>query len=111
LLDIALLRSRHDAEMDWPALSARFAAAGHGAVLVDTLSWAETLFGQPMPAGMRRNDEAIARMERAVEVGGRTGLGTSLTWLLRDVAVAFRADPRRLLTAIRRRMPAPGGGG
>jgi hypothetical protein len=109
LLDIAFLRSRHDDGIDWHALSARFAAAGRLDVLADTLSCAEVLFGQAMPAGIVFSRAAIERMEKAVESGGRMGIGTSLAWFVQDLFVALRADPRRLLTAVRGRIQARGG--
>jgi Uncharacterised nucleotidyltransferase len=49
LLDLALLRARHEAAIDWSALDSRFAAAGLGEVLAAYLHFAEALFGQSVP--------------------------------------------------------------
>ncbi|MGB9364810.1 MAG: nucleotidyltransferase family protein [Xanthobacteraceae bacterium] len=50
LLDLALLRARHDAAIDWAVLDRRFAAAGFGEALATYLHFADALFGQPAPA-------------------------------------------------------------
>ena len=49
LLDLALLRARHEAAIDWTVLDRRFAAAGLGDALAAYLHFADILFGQPAP--------------------------------------------------------------
>ena len=71
LLDLAVLRAHHEADVDWDALARRFRSAGFERVLADTLTCAEHLIGQPLPAGIERRHGAITRMERAIERGPR----------------------------------------
>lgn len=47
LLDLALLRARHEGAIDWPMLDRRFAAAGFGEALATYLHFGEVFFGQP----------------------------------------------------------------
>ncbi len=49
LLDLAMLRARHDDAIDWGDLDRRFSAAGHGEVLATYLMFAEMLLGQAAP--------------------------------------------------------------
>lgn len=49
LLDLALIRARHEGAIDWIELDHRFSAAGFGEVLSTYLCFAEELLGQPAP--------------------------------------------------------------
>lgn len=49
LLDLALIRARHERAIDWDELDHRFSAAGLGEMLATYLDFAEALFGQPAP--------------------------------------------------------------
>ena len=49
LLDLALIRARHDGAIDWNELDHRFSAAGVGEVLATYLYFAHELLGQPAP--------------------------------------------------------------
>lgn len=49
LLDLAMIRSRHENEIDWHELDRRFSAGGFGEILATYLAFAEALFGQPTP--------------------------------------------------------------
>jgi hypothetical protein len=49
LLDLAMIRARHESAIDWSELDHRFSAAGCGHVLATYLKFAETCFGQTAP--------------------------------------------------------------
>ncbi len=49
LVDLALIRVRHDAAIDWNELDHRFSAAGFGELLATYLFFADALLGQPAP--------------------------------------------------------------
>lgn len=49
VVDLALLRARHEAAIDWDELDRRFSAAGAGDVLATYLHLASELLGQPAP--------------------------------------------------------------
>jgi hypothetical protein len=68
LLDLALLRARHETEIDWPEIERRFIGRGLGHVLANHLAIAESLFGQTMPALRVRPDaRALDEFRRLVE--------------------------------------------
>ncbi|MGE5322341.1 MAG: nucleotidyltransferase family protein [Actinomycetota bacterium] len=49
LLDLAMIRARHEATIDWAELDGLFTAAEHGQVLATYLKIAELVFEQPSP--------------------------------------------------------------
>jgi hypothetical protein len=49
LLDLAMIRARHESAIDWFELDHRFGAAGFGHVLASYLKFAEVFFGQTAP--------------------------------------------------------------
>lgn len=49
LLDLAVIRARHEETIDWEEIDQRFSAAGFGEVLATYLDFAEKLFGQTAP--------------------------------------------------------------
>lgn len=103
LLDLAILRASHEDKVNWPELQRRFQAADFDDVLADTFTCAEFLLGLDVPEGLNRGDGPIRHMRRTIERTGGMKAGAALVWAFRDAATALRSDPRRLLTAIRRR--------
>lgn len=72
LLDFALLRARHDNEIDWRELDRRFVAAGSGEVLGTYLQYDRVLLGQPKPnIATALPWRAIPRLRRAIEAPER----------------------------------------
>ena len=68
LLDLAMIRARHEFTIDWHLLQGRFDRNGAGDMFCSYLSYAEALFGQPMPAAVRRPPaDAVAKMRQAIE--------------------------------------------
>ncbi len=49
LLDLAIIRFRHEGAIDWNELDRRFSASGFGEVLATYLDFARELLGQPVP--------------------------------------------------------------
>ena len=49
LLDLAMIRARHESAIDWSELDHRFSVAGFGHVLATYLKFAEVFFGQVAP--------------------------------------------------------------
>lgn len=91
LLDLALLRARHEAAIDWSVLDRRFAAAGLGEVLAAYLHFADALFGQPAPAlSHAPAPDALAELRRVesrdsfqVQIEGLKGL---VDWLQSELS-------------------------
>lgn len=69
LLDLAVLRARHEASIDWAELDRRFCDAGQGPVLATYLEFAGALLGQPEPPGLSHapRPRAMADFRRDVE--------------------------------------------
>ena len=68
LLDVSMIRSRHEAAIDWAELDHRFCLIGFGEILATYLAIAETLLGQPAPrlsCPPRRN--AVEEFRRIVD--------------------------------------------
>jgi hypothetical protein len=102
LLDVAVLRARYEAMIDWVDLRARFRATGQEAVLIETVAEAEVLFLQPKPHGFPDRRSAAERRMRRVLNRGTAARGAFAVWMtIGDAVEAFRQDPRRLLTALR----------
>jgi hypothetical protein len=68
LFDLAMIRKRHEPDIDWAELDRRFKSAGLSRVLATYLRYNEVLLGQPMPtvSGVPRT-QAMSRLRRAVE--------------------------------------------
>jgi Uncharacterised nucleotidyltransferase len=68
-LDLAVIRARHEGEIDWGELDRRFSAAGFGEMLATYLDFAHHLFGQPCRSSAMRRSETpwqnCARRNRA----------------------------------------------
>jgi hypothetical protein len=69
LLDLAMIRARHEHTIDWAEIAGRFSAAGHGDVLATYLACAQVLFGQAMPpfAAATTPVAAAARLRGTIE--------------------------------------------
>ena len=67
LLDLAMIRTKHESAIDWAELDRCFDAAGVGHVLAASLRFAERFFGLPVPRPVRlseRQRTARCRAER-----------------------------------------------
>ncbi len=93
LLDLAMLRARHEASIDWAELDRRFCGAGQGPVLATYLEFARALLGQPAPAGLSHvpRPRAMADFRRDVEWPAIRIL--SRLRLPVDYVLARRGDP------------------
>jgi hypothetical protein len=102
LLDLAIIRAKHDSDIDWAALDRRFGDAGAGHMLATYLHFAEALLGQPAP-WLRHapHANAVARLRRAIEP--RTGAWTRVTQVPLEYLAARRRDPLGLLNLLRPR--------
>jgi hypothetical protein len=100
LLDLALLRSRHEQAIDWAELDRRFCAAGAGRVLATCLHLEEALLGQPAPRlSSAPRAGAVAQLRRTMEPGLR--LWTNARTLPLDYLKARRRHPAGLLALLR----------
>ena len=101
LLEFAQLRSwSAGAEPDWPGLLRPLDRAGVGAAVRAWLLAAQTLFGQPLPAGVEPGPaarRAEARFWTRLE-HPRRGRLLELRWQVRCYARRLRNLPRRLVT-------------
>jgi hypothetical protein len=91
LLDVALLRAKHEGRIDWDQIDFRFASAGYGHVLATYLHYAEMLFGQKMPklrVAPRKN--ALKHLQDTIDRPGRRSLAN-----LADIAEAVTERIRR----------------
>jgi putative nucleotidyltransferase-like protein len=96
LVDVAMMRARHEAAIDWGELDRRFGNAGLGPVLATYLHFAEVLLGQPMPPlNHAPRPDALAELRHAVAARRRW---RNLLAIPRDYLAARRRDPRGLLS-------------
>jgi hypothetical protein len=65
LLDLAMIRARHEHAIDWGEIAGRFSASGQADVLAAYLAYTEALFGQTMPAFAAATPAAAAARLRA----------------------------------------------
>jgi hypothetical protein len=97
LLDLAIIRTRHDSAIDWAELDRRFGAAGVGDVLATYLHFAEVLLGQSAPhlSGASRAN-AVAQLRRVI-------VPDMVSWLKVPVEylAARRRDPLGVLNLLR----------
>jgi putative nucleotidyltransferase-like protein len=95
LLDLAVMRARHDASIDWVELGRRFGDAGMGPVLATYLYFAQELLGQPTPAlGHVPRPGALAELRHAIAARRRW---RNLVAIPRDYLAARRRDPLGML--------------
>jgi len=101
LLDLVVMRARHEDEIDWRELDRRFSAADLGQVLATYLRFAEELFGQSAPAlGQAPRADAIADLRRIIE----PGIGRRLAYVAEMTAAyvaARRRDPSGVLDLLK----------
>jgi hypothetical protein len=103
LLDLAVLRTRHEAGIDWHELETRFRTNGELSALTDMLAWASHLFGQPSPFANHAQDRmAVERMRRAIDGASDGRPGQRFVWLIQQGWSVLTTDPRRFVTAVRR---------
>jgi hypothetical protein len=85
LLDLVMLRTKHESAIDWAELDRRFSAAGVGYVLAASLELAEGLFGLPMPSIQLSGRQRRARR--------RTEPWIRIARMTADYVAARRRDP------------------
>lgn len=117
LLDLVMIRARHENEIDWGELARGFVAARHGRVLSTSLQHAVELFGVPVPRVGQlpppRGMEALAEGMRWPWVQhGRRAVRPYASWLRRNPTwiakwMNPRHLPRRLRRAFRELKPPP----
>ncbi len=97
ILDLAVIRARHDDAIDWAELDHRFCRMERGEVLATYLGIAETLLGQPAPRlsqSARRG--AIRDLRRVVAPSRSQCIGTiarRFASLTSDYVAQVRRDP------------------
>ncbi len=103
LLDLAMLRARHEASIDWTELDRRFCAAGQGPLLATYLEFASVLFGQSAPPGLSHPPRpgAMADFRRDVEWPAIRILNRLRIPV--DYVLARRGDPLSILKRLTRR--------
>jgi hypothetical protein len=85
LLDLVMIRVKYEPRIDWAELDCRFSAAGFGPALATTLSFAERLFGLPVPRIVQS-----ARQHKAKRRAERWG---QIARMPRDYVAARSRDP------------------
>lgn len=101
LLDLAMLRHRHAASIDWAELEARFRQNGAEAVLRDHLWYVEALFGLPLPPPFAAPPPArIAALRKAVDRPAAQHR-TRLAALAAAYAARLRARPGVVVNLLR----------
>lgn len=101
LLDLALIRARHEGAIDWAELDRRFGEAGKGAVLATCLYYMETLLGQGAPRiSHAHRPAALARLRRGIEPGlaDRAAMAARIPM---QYLAARRRDPLGMLDLVR----------
>lgn len=108
LLDLVMVRSRHENEIDWRELVRTFVAAGHGRVLSTTLHHAVELFAVPVPRveGLPPPRD-VATLEKGMRWPwlrhGRRAIRPYASWLRRNPTWIVRwMNPRHLPHRVRR---------
>jgi Uncharacterised nucleotidyltransferase len=112
LLDLALIRKRHEAAIDWAELDHLFCRMGLGEVLATYLQFCEELLGQKAPRlRCRPRGGAIKRFHRIVDppktskfaqtatalTGKLAPITTALARIVKDYLAARRRDPLGVL--------------
>jgi hypothetical protein len=100
LLDLAIIRARHESAIDWVELDHRFVHAGVGHVLATYLQAAEVLLGQRAPVlSHASSPNAIARLRRAIDPGPANW--RHITKIVLDYVAARSRDPVGVLNLLR----------
>jgi hypothetical protein len=95
LLDLVMIRTRYENEIDWNEIDGVFCAAGFGRALSTNLHFAEILFGQPAPP-TSSPPRSISDLQRAVERSGTRNWGRLAAGVIIH-AMQFRRDPMGVL--------------
>ncbi len=97
LLDLAMVRKRHENTIDWSGLDRRFGSIGEGPVLATYLEFAERLLGQAAPRDLRHapRPRAMADFRRDIDWPALRTLGYLRAPI--DYVVARRGDPVHIL--------------
>jgi Uncharacterised nucleotidyltransferase len=85
LLDLVMIRTKHESTVGWAELDRRFSAAGVGYVLAASLEFAKGLFGLPLPS--------IHLSERQRRARRRTEPWIRMARTATDYVAARRRDP------------------
>lgn len=103
LLELALLRSRYQEDIDAGDLRSRFRLTGHGDVLADTLLWLEALLEQPDARDWSADPRpAVQRLRRAVDRPQQRRWGVYRSLLVRNGRRLIE-NPRFLIRTLRPR--------
>jgi hypothetical protein len=98
-----LLRRRYGHEIDSTELERRFAAAGYGDILADTLQWSTDLLEHGDSSRLASpTDPRLERLQRVVENPQRLRWGVYRRMIARNSRRAFE-NPRVLLHVVRPR--------
>jgi hypothetical protein len=93
LLDLVMIRARHEHVIDWSELDRRFSSVGTGEVLATYLEFASVLFGQPAPRlSHAPRPRALATFRRTIERPAMRPLAL-LARIPVDYVLARRHDP------------------
>jgi hypothetical protein len=97
LLDLAMLRARHEDTIDWAELARRFGDAGKGPVLATYLEFGAVLLGQAAPPdlGHAPRPRAMADFRRGIDWPAMRTLAHLR--IATDYVAARRGDPLHLL--------------
>jgi hypothetical protein len=114
LLDLALIRKRHEAAIDWAELDDLFSRKGLGEVLATYLQFCEELLGQEAPRlrsrprlGAIENFRRLVDPPRPPKPSTFAPVVTALATIVTDYAAARRQDPRGVLKLLHpRKWPA-----
>jgi hypothetical protein len=103
-LDVAMIRARHEDDIDWAELDRRFGAIGYGEILATYLAMLEALFGQAAPRLSHAPRPGAMKQFRRTMLHSRL---SGLRAILNEYAAARRRDPRGALQLLDlRRWPA-----
>jgi hypothetical protein len=108
LLDLALIRKRHEAAIDWAELDDLFSRKGLGEVLATYLQFCEELLGQKSPRlrsrpriGAIENFRRLVDPPRPPKQSTLAPVVTALAAIVTDYAAARRRDPLGALKLLR----------
>jgi Uncharacterised nucleotidyltransferase len=100
LLDLVVMRARHESAIDWAELDRRFSGAHLGHVLATYLRFAEEFFGQSAPRlSHAPRADAITELRRLIDPGMRRW--AYLAEIAADYIAARRQDPSGVLNLLK----------